>query len=706
MRFRWKLLFLLTLLAVLPLLATRTIAVRVSQSFLGKIVGETRQKLEADAEDRLLLLAGAYGEVIKGNAAQLVLAVEIQADAVQAALAGAGAGRGHGRGLPAGGLESGRYRRFGSEKDETDIDVAFDRQTLYPEAADGRDPHQADRRRIEALTPLYRRLRGQLDPPPAWQVTVLESGLVGVYPALGPPHGRTYGRPPWYDKALAAEGHVWVPEYRDPETGQSVIAVARRLTGPDSLPLGATALVVPMAGLLERPALVRNTPEDALTFLVVTELHPESGRQGARIAAHGNRGGGAGWEPTPGAVWLASDSSEAFDAVLSDLNVGAGGFRRMPYRGRDCIWVYSPLSFNVHLVLVIPYDTVTRHADRTQADIERLIDTAADRTRLVAVAVAAVAAILALAFSRTVTRPLQALAAGAADLAAGNYAARVEIRSADEFADLGRLFNRVGPQLEQHQATRQALLLAREIQRNLLPRSDPRVPGLDVAGESRYCDETGGDYYDYLFPGGGRIGVVVGDVADHGVSSALLMASVRASFRQRATIPGSLARMVGDVNRRICEDVGDSGAFVTLFFALIDPEKRRLEWVNAGHEPGLLIDTAGGGAQELKGGGLPLGVDEKAVFTAFDARIAPGQILVLETDGIRECRDPAGNPFGTASLVSAVEARAGKPAAAIVDGVLAEVDAFRDGGPQEDDVTLAVVKFLDPSAPSASAGPG
>lgn len=122
---------------------------------------------------------------------------------------------------------------------------------------------------------------------------------------------------------------------------------------------------------------------------------------------------------------------------------------------------------------------------------------------------------------------------------------------------------------KEHRRVRQSLSLAMEVQQNLLPQDTPRVPGLDIAGTSIYCDETGGDYYDFLSGGdhaAGKLGIVVGDVSEHGIPSALLMTTVRAQIRQRYVQAGEIEAVICDVNRQLAQDVQDSGRFMTLFY--------------------------------------------------------------------------------------------------------------------------------------------
>jgi sigma-B regulation protein RsbU (phosphoserine phosphatase) len=193
----------------------------------------------------------------------------------------------------------------------------------------------------------------------------------------------------------------------------------------------------------------------------------------------------------------------------------------------------------------------------------------------------------------------------------GDFSQKVGVVSNDELGDLGDGINEMTEGLIERDRMRQSLNLAKEVQQALLPRTDPQISGLEIASTSVYCDETGGDYFDYLAsdgPNSGKISVVVGDVSGHGVSSALLMATARAFLRQRSDLPGSIARIVSDVNRQLARDVEESGGFMTLFYLVLNAKKHRLSWVRAGHDPAILYDPVADAFEELHGAGVALGV--------------------------------------------------------------------------------------------------
>jgi sigma-B regulation protein RsbU (phosphoserine phosphatase) len=240
------------------------------------------------------------------------------------------------------------------------------------------------------------------------------------------------------------------------------------------------------------------------------------------------------------------------------------------------------------------------------------------------------------------------------------------------------------------------MTLAKEIQQALLPRRAPVVEGMDVAGTSIYCDETGGDYYDYLQvsePGPGRLAVAVGDVTGHGISAALLMTTARAFLRSRAVHPGDLGQMVTDVNRLLAVDTSETGNFMTLLLMLVDVVKEEIRWVRAGHEPAILYDPATDSFSELTGGGIALGVDETWTFEEqrHDGWKA-GQVILIGTDGIWESENPQGEMFGKERLREIVRRLHSRTAQELMKAINDAVDRFRQDVPRQDDITLVVIK--------------
>jgi len=242
-----------------------------------------------------------------------------------------------------------------------------------------------------------------------------------------------------------------------------------------------------------------------------------------------------------------------------------------------------------------------------------------------------------------------------------------------------------------------ALNVAQEVQQSLLPQHPPKEQRFDISGSSLYCDETGGDYYDYIklpCQGSDVYAIVVGDVSGHGISSALLMAGVRAYLRGRVTRTGSAAEIIKDVNRLVSADTMTTHQFMTLFFLVIDAPSGRITWVRAGHDPALLYFPDEDRFEKLEGEGLPLGVEESWQYRDFTQTLRPGQILVLTTDGVLEAHNKNGEMFGRQRFKETIRKYADLGADGIRLAIIDAVAAFRGEAQQEDDITLVVLKFL------------
>ncbi|MDZ7582987.1 MAG: SpoIIE family protein phosphatase [Deltaproteobacteria bacterium] len=294
---------------------------------------------------------------------------------------------------------------------------------------------------------------------------------------------------------------------------------------------------------------------------------------------------------------------------------------------------------------------------------------------------------------------IKKISAAAEKIAEGHFDVSLPVRSADEIGELTRSFNAMARQIKERDQLKRAMNLAMEVQQNFLPRETLRLNGVEIAGRSIYCDETGGDYYDFIqFPewASDRIGIAVGDVVGHGVAAALLMATTRALLRSRAALPGRPADVITDVNRHLSRDSKYSGNFVTLFYALIDSRARRIHWVRAGHDPAMLYDPVSDAFQELQGKGMALGVDETAQYPEDRfIEFADGQILFIGTDGIWEAQNSEGHFFGKTALRRVIRQSRQRTAEQILEDVIQAIDRFRQTRRIQDDVTMVVVKLGD-----------
>jgi len=297
--------------------------------------------------------------------------------------------------------------------------------------------------------------------------------------------------------------------------------------------------------------------------------------------------------------------------------------------------------------------------------------------------------------SRNLTMPFREIIQTLQGVRNGKFDKKVQVTSNDEIGYTGDVINEMTEGLRERDRIRRSLGIAMEVQQHLLPRRAPKIEGLDIAGQSIYCEETGGDYFDYLSIGQNdrsRVKVMVGDVSDHGIASALLMTTARALLRQRASRAGTLNQIVTDVNRQLSRDVEDSGRFMTLFFCEIDSRIKTVRWVNAGHDPAVIYDPNDGGYEELAGRALPIGVSDKASYQEYMRELQAGQIILVGTDGIWESRNTLGQMFGKRRFQDVVRSQASQSAANILQAVFSALDDFCRPLSKEDDVTLVVIK--------------
>jgi sigma-B regulation protein RsbU (phosphoserine phosphatase) len=174
------------------------------------------------------------------------------------------------------------------------------------------------------------------------------------------------------------------------------------------------------------------------------------------------------------------------------------------------------------------------------------------------------------------------------------------------------------------------------------------------------------------------------------------MASARAFLRCRVTQPGGAAEIIADVNRLVTADTRESGHFMTLFYAEIDPSAKTLQWVRGGHDPALFYNPISDTVEELGGKGMALGIDADYIYRQnAKTGLSVGQILLVGTDGIWETRDDSGRMFSKARLAALVREHAACSSERLLEAILASLKDFRGPAKQEDDVTLAVVKIAD-----------
>jgi serine phosphatase RsbU (regulator of sigma subunit) len=238
----------------------------------------------------------------------------------------------------------------------------------------------------------------------------------------------------------------------------------------------------------------------------------------------------------------------------------------------------------------------------------------------------------------------------------------------------------------------QDLDMARSIQQDLLPRQPPTSPQFDIAGWNQPADATGGDYFDWQELGDGRIAVSLADVSGHGIGPALVMAVCRAYARASFPSAKDLPEVMTRLNELLVKDL-PSERYVTMVVAWLDPANSQLELLSAGHGPLLRYDVAKDQFQSLEPQGIPFGL-----FPGFQYgsphrfELAPGDLLVLTTDGFFEWANSQDEQFGLSRLQEAIRSACHLPAREIITRLHADVVKFAGGTAQQDDLTAVVVK--------------
>jgi sigma-B regulation protein RsbU (phosphoserine phosphatase) len=242
-------------------------------------------------------------------------------------------------------------------------------------------------------------------------------------------------------------------------------------------------------------------------------------------------------------------------------------------------------------------------------------------------------------------------------------------------------------------ATRE-LELAREVQERLLPQTLPVVSGIDAAASYKSAEEVGGDYYDLFLTSEGRLCCVVADVSGHGIASALLMATLRASLRSLMLHDREdRAVTVMEHLNTLLYDASSSSRYATLFFFVYDPVDRTITYVNAGHNPPFLLHN--GEVDKLECGGPVLGL---LPFATYDQETRPfeiGDTIIAYTDGITEATNPRGAEWGEQGLLDTILLQNHPTAANEVNCILTTLKAFTSGTPQNDDMTLLILRRTD-----------
>ena len=237
------------------------------------------------------------------------------------------------------------------------------------------------------------------------------------------------------------------------------------------------------------------------------------------------------------------------------------------------------------------------------------------------------------------------------------------------------------------------LVTAKEIQMSLLPDENPQLPGVDIAGKSIPAFEVGGDYFDFVPLENNRLAITLGDVSGKGIPAALLMSNLQAALRSQASSSPLPKPCITQVNS-LLHSCTNSEKFVTLFYGIYDADKKSLHYTNAGHNPPIVIDPQGE-YSTLDVGGIVIGAVSQFPYEEGHIDLKPGNILIMYSDGITETENEEEEQFGEERVIDIIREHADLKAAEISEKIVEEVNSFSKKSPQQDDMTLIVMKVLE-----------
>ncbi|HPH02365.1 MAG TPA: SpoIIE family protein phosphatase [Spirochaetota bacterium] len=326
------------------------------------------------------------------------------------------------------------------------------------------------------------------------------------------------------------------------------------------------------------------------------------------------------------------------------------------------------------------------------------------RTVDISLALVLRAVILSILLAGLFVRNIRKLARAAARVGQGDLETTIDIRSRDELGRLGHEFNSMVSRIRESRAAlveksrmEEELRIAETIQKGLLPVRFPEIPGYAFAGYYSAQSEAGGDYYDILessLVGGGRVGLVSADVSGHGVGAGLVMTMARTLFHAQAADCPDPARVLARMNPQLFRDTPPA-IFVTAFYAILDTGTHGITWASAGHNPALCA-RAGGRVDRCTSDGLPLGMADGPTFDSIIAQgsssLAIGDVFLLYTDGVTEAMNAEREEYGEERLADALKRASGLEPSVILDAIVADLAVFTGDLPQEDDISMLVVK--------------
>ncbi len=513
-------------------------------------------------------------------------------------------------------------------------------------------------------------------------------------------------RRPWFQIARAVETPVWTPVYfwfgeqgSASESGTGYTrTVIDQATGNT---LGVLVIDVTLGALSEH---LRRLPIAATGYAFIVD---DKGLLVAASDSAVNSNEGKRLSP-------ADSPSPAARAVASLVSFEAHGTHADAPTQQTLRVFIGDKPARVQVTEIKPFPGIHWHVVTVLPETSFLSAAKSLELRAVLLGFGAITAGLAagLLFSRKLSRPLVKLADHVGRVGAGDFDSRLRLTGVREFERLSDEVNRMAGGLKQRMMLESAITVATQVQQGLLPTELPRIAGLDIALCSKYCDSTGGDYYDFVeLPAcDGRNGdarptiIAVGDVTGHGIGAALVMATARGAVRSSCHTLGtsaygsenefdSLGHVLSCVNQ-VLTCGNDGRKYMTLALLMFEPARQVVRWSSAGHDPTIVYHPDTDTFDELHSDGIPLGIDPDLVYRESSRVCAtPGTFFVIGTDGIWEARNADGEMFGKERLCGLIRSHSEGSAEDLSSAIKNAMWNWVGPRPLQDDVTFVIVRI-------------
>ena len=705
MKFRTRLLILLLTVTLIPLGLSFLFQRSSMLHFGNQLASDTHTLLDNSATNLLHSLVDDYSRILKRDRAMALLTLQNQAQAVEIRLSSPpmnpqpiffSADYDSVQNKPKDLITTQKHQRLNKEGKLVPIPVSYSQQVIF--LAEKKNPQNIteELNQISTMPGVYQALNNIQSDLFLWQYTALTSGIHSSYPGKGGyPDEYDPRQRQWYKDAVFM-GKETQHTLADLTTGALVLTISKPIYTSDGKLAGVTALDINYRQFFTDWSIPAKWADDAKSMvLVYHEESPNPLQQLEVLLRDQSEKHSLDWRMPIKHEYL-DITDPQLKEFQQDLLSGHSAVRKITYQGQESLWAYGSRNVDEPFPLVIvPYQQIIAQAINAENYVNQQISLSLTISAALTVIVVVAAILLAIIRSRKVTDPIMQLATAANQLSEGNFDARVDIHTRDELENLGNVFNGMGNRLKEREQMKQSLELAKEIQQQLLPKSAPVCPNFDLSAQSLFCDETGGDYFDFIELKNSdqqRLGLAVGDVSGHGIGPALVMATARGVLHSLVDRHGSdLEALTSELSDHLCRGTADAN-FMTLFYGVLDPTERSLHWISAGHAP-MFFYRVDGQIEELHSSGIPLGIIEGTHYEMSPViKFTVGDILLVGTDGIWEAENMDGEMFGTERVNKLLIQYADASADTIVEQLISELNSFRGKHSQDDDITLMVVK--------------